>query len=372
MIRVHCLHRVSLLMGVAVYKSTNVVLSVGERKTLESWSRAATTEQRFAQRARFILAAADGLGTNEIAREFGVMPTTVSKWRMRFAQHGLEGLEDAPRPGRPRVYDEEKHKEVLRLLDEDPPPGYALWTAPLLAERLGGVSVDLVWRVLRQHGVTLQRRHSWCVSTDPQFAVKAADVVGLYLDPPENAVVLCIDEKPHIQALERAQGWLRLPDGRAMRGFGHEYKRHGTTTLFAALNVATGAVKAGHYRRRRRVEFLDFMNDVIAEYPDREIHAILDNLSTHKPKRDMWLARHPNVHFHFIPTHASWLNMIEVWFSILTRSALRGASFTHVREVIAAINAFVEAHNHKAAPFRWTKANVRQGQLSQCYTDLRQ
>jgi len=148
-------------------------------------------------------------------------------------------------------------------------------------------------------------------------------VVGLYLDPPENAVILCVDEKPHIQALERAQGWLTLPDGGALKGFSSRYRRHGTTTLFAALEVATGLVKTGHYKRRRRVEFLTFMNQVVADYPEREIHVILDNLNTHKPKRDLWLARHPQVHFHFTPTHASWLNQVEVWFSVLTRSALR-------------------------------------------------
>jgi len=217
---------------------------------------------------------------------------------------------------------------VLATLDESPPPGYARWNGPLLAKALGDVSEAQVWRILRRHGISLERRRSWCVSTDPQFDKKAADVVGLYLDPPENAVILCVDEKPHIQALERAQGWLTLPDGRSLKGFSSRYRRHGTTTLFAALEVATGLVKTGHYKRRRRVEFLTFMNQVVADYPEREIHVILDNLNTHKPRRDLWLARHPQVHFHFTPTHASWLNQVEVWFSVLTRSALRGASFS--------------------------------------------
>jgi len=208
------------------------------------------------------------------------------------------------------------------------------------------------------------------VSTDPQFAEKAADVVGLYLDPPDNAVVICVDEKPHIQALERAQGWLRLPDGRALTGFSHEYKRHGTTTLFAALTVATGMVKAGHYKRRRRVELLDFMNGVVAEYPGREIHVILDNLSTHKPKRDMWLARHRNVHLHYTPTHASWLNQIEVWFSILSRAALKSGSFTAPKEVREAIDAFVTVYNENAHPFEWRKAEVHQTTPKPKYADL--
>jgi transposase len=181
----------------------------------------------------------------------------------------------------------------------------------------------------------------WRISTDPEFGPKAADVVGLYLSPPENAVVLCVDEKPHIQVLERAQGWLRLPNGKALNGFSHCYKRHGTSTLFAALEVATGQVQVGHYPRRR--QFLDFMNDVIAQHCGTEIHVILDNLNTHKPKQDRWLARHPNMHFHFIPTYASWLNMVEVWFSILSRQALQNLSCTTIRQLREAIDRFVKA-----------------------------
>ena len=241
----------------------------------------------------------------------------------------------------------------------------------LLAENLGQVSKDQVWRVMRKHDLHLERRQSWCVSTDPEFSRKAADVVGLYLNPPENALVLCIDEKPCIQALERAQGWIRLPNGRALSGFTHEYKRHGTTTLFAALNVASGLVHAGHYRRRRRREFLDFMNELISKYPDKELHVVLDNLNTHKPKEDRWLKAHPNVHLHFIPTHSSWLNQIECWFSILSRSSLRGASFTSVRMLVEAIEAFVASWNQKATPFEWTKAEVHQQQIKRYYSDLR-
>jgi transposase len=201
---------------------------------------------------------------------------------------------------------------------------------------------------------------------------KAADIVGLYLAPPEAAVVLAADENPHIQALERAQGYLRLPSGEALRGFGHEYKRHGTSTLFAALEIATGQVRVGHYRRRRRREFLDFMNDVVAQHPsDREIHVILDNLNTHKPKHDRWLRRHPQVHFHFTPTHASWLNLIESRFSILSRAALRGASSTHIGQLRTAIDAFVEVYNPAAAPFEWRKEVVHPGRLHRKYGDLK-
>jgi transposase len=224
--------------------------------------------------------------------------------------------------------------------------------------------------VLRRHGISLQRRRSWCISTDPEFASKAADIVGLYLDPPENVLVLSVDEKPSIQALERAQGWLRLPNGKALTGYNHEYARHGTTTLFAALETATGLVKAGHFQRRRRKEFLAFMNDLVADYPDREIHVILDNLSTHKPKRDGWLSRHKNIFFHYTPTHASWLNQIEVWFGILTRQALRNASFTSPRQLREAIDRFVEAYNEQAAPFEWKKQQVFPKTLKPHYADL--
>jgi transposase len=256
------------------------------------------------------------------------------------------------------------------MLDEEPPPGYATWTGKLLAKWLKDVSRHQIWRVLRRHGIHLQRRRSWCISTDPQFTPKAADIVGLYLDPPTHAVVISVDEKPCIQALERAQGYLKLPNGHALTGFGHEYKRHGTTTLFAALEVATGQVKVGHYKRRRRREFLDFMNDVIADCPDKEIHVILDNLNTHKPKQDRWLVRHKNVHFHFTPTHASWLNQVECWFSILTEATLRRASFTSPREVRTAIDQFVYSYNSEAAPFEWRKRVVHPVSPKKHYSDL--
>jgi len=331
--------------------ATVIELTGEERTTLEGWVHSPRTEQRMAFRARIVLLAADGMSTGKIAEALETWPPTVSKWRTRFGKERIGGLQDARRPGAKRVYDEETERRILALLDEPPPPGFATWSGPLVAQALGDVPAHQVWRVLRRHGISLQRRRSWCVSTDPQFAAKAADIVGLYLDPPENAMVLSVAREstlwirsrvrkansPSIQALEQAQGYLKLPNGRALTGYNHEYVRHGTTTLFGALEVATGLVKAGHYRRRRRREFLDFMNQVIPEYPDKIIHVILDNLSTHKPKNDRWLAREsatrirarvrlansPNVQFHCTPTHASWLNQIECWFSILTTRALR-------------------------------------------------
>jgi transposase len=351
------------------YKPTPIELKPEEKSTLESWSRSSTAEQRVVLRSRIILLADEGMGTNAIARRMKIRPATVTKWRIRFAQLGLEGLKDAPRPGKKRHYTEGDERRVLSTLDEPVPSGYAQWNGPLLAERLS-LSTDYVWKVLRRHGIQLQRRRSWCISTDPQFAEKAADIVGLYLDPPDNALVICMDEKPHIQALERQQGYLRLPNGQAMAGFSHEYKRHGTTTLFAALEVATGQVTAGHYQRRRRVDFLDFMNRVIDANPAKEVHVILDNLNTHKPKRDMWLLQHKNVHFHYTPTHASWLNQIEVWFSILERQALKGASFTSPAQVREAIDRFIAAYNPKAHPFQWTKDIVHPCSPKRRYAEL--
>jgi transposase len=352
-------------------KATVVVLSADERQELERRLRAPKTAQGDVIRAKIVLAAAEGQQTRQIAQELGTRPATVSLWRKRFAQERLAGLVVRPRSGRPRVYRADTEKRVLTMLDQKPPDGYAQWNGALLAQALEDVSKDQVWRVLRKHGICLQRRRSWCVSTDVEFGPKAAAIVGLYLDPPENALVLCVDEKPHIQALERAQGWLKLPNGKSLTGFSHGYRRHGTTTLFAALDVATGLVTAGHYNRRRRIEFLDFMNSVMKDVPEgQEVHVILDNLNTHKPKNDQWVVRHPNVHFHYTPTHASWLNQIECWFSILTRSALKGASFTSPAQLREAIDRFIAAHNLKAAPFHWTKTQVHSVGLTKSYANL--
>ena len=287
-----------------------VALTPEERTTLDGWVCSGRTEQRLVERARIVLLAAAGTGSRAIAREVGCARGVVSKWRVRFAEGRLAGLTDAPRSGKPRTYREEADRRVLALLDRPPPQRFARWTAPLLAKELGDVSQHHVWRFLRARRIDLAGRKSWCLSTDPEFTAKAADIVGLYLDPPDHAIVLAVDEKPAIQALERAQGYLKLPNGRALTGFAHAYKRRGTTTLFAALEVATGQIRAQHSRRRRRrrPDFLAFMNQVVDDYPAQQIHVILDNLSTHKPKRDRWLARHKNVHFHFTPTHASWLN----------------------------------------------------------------
>jgi transposase len=341
-------------------KAAEVRLTPEDRAVLEARVRAPTTEQRDVFRARIVLLAGEGRSTRSIARILDTMPRTVSQWRGRFAREGLAGLSDKPHPGPTPTYDAETGRRILAVLDRDPPAGYARWTGPLIAAELGDVHEQYVWRFLRTQKIDLSGRKSWCESNDPEFVAKAADVVGLYMAPPENAIVICVDEKPSIQALERAQGYLKLPSGRALTGHSHDYRRNGTSTLFAAFEVATGKVKVAHKNRRRRAEFLDFMNDIVADHPDTAIHVILDNLNTHKPKNDRWLKRHPNVQFHFTPTRASWLNQVEIWFSILEGKSLHGASFTSVAQLRAHIDAFIASYNQNARPFVWTKAKVHQ------------
>lgn len=350
--------------------ATPIVLTEAERAELDGLARSTKMEYRLRQQARIVLLAADGMATRAVARAVGCTTGTASKWRVRYAAKRLAGLDETGDRGARPKYTAETGRRILSVLDGLPPPGYARWTAPLIAKALGDVHEQYVWRFLRAQKIDLAGRKSWCVSKDPEFAAKAAEIVGLYLDPPDGALVIAVDEKPHIQALERAQGYLRLPNGRALGGQAHDHKRHGTSTLFAALNLVNGEVVARHYKRRRRVEFLDFMNRMVAAYPGREIHVILDNLNTHKPKRDRWRVRHKNVHFHYTPTHASWLNQIECWFSILGGQSLKGASFTGVAQLRNHIDAFVKSYNQTARPFAWTKSEVHQKRLKPRFADL--
>ena len=354
----------------SIPEATRIELTEAERRELEGLARSTKTEHRLRQRARIVLLAAEGRATRAIARTVRCTIGTASKWRVRFAGKRRAGLDETGARGAERRYTAETDRRILAVLDASPPAGYARWSGPLIARALGDVGVQHVWRFLRAQKIDLCGRKSWCESNDPEFAAKAAEIVGLYLDPPANALVLAVDEKPHIQALERAQGYLRLPNGRALAGQSHDYKRHGTSTLFAAFNVANGEVAARHYRRRRRLEFLYFMNRIVAAEPGREIHVVLDNLSTHKPARDRWLARHKNVHFHFTPTHASWLNQVECWFSILAGQSLRGASFTGVGQLRRHIDAFIAGYNETARPFAWSKSKVHQKRLSPRFADL--
>ena len=346
-------------------EATPIILTDEERSELDRLVRSTKTQHRLRQRARIVLLAAGGLATREIGRKVGCTTGTASKWRVRYAERRLAGLDETGNRGNEPKYTADTTRRMLRVLDLRPPDGYGRWTGPLIAKALGDVDVQQVWRMLREHQIDLAARKSWCESNDPEFAAKAADVVGLYMAPPENAIVISVDEKPSIQALERKQGYLKMPSGRALTGQSHDYKRHGTTTLFAAFNVTTGKVTGRQYKRRRRIEFLDFMNRVVAEHPDRELHVILDNLNTHKPKNDRWLKRHKNVHFHFTPTKASWLNQVEIWFSILAAKALAGTSFNSRKELMA----HIDAYNVDAKPFVWTKSQVHQKRLKPCFAD---
>jgi transposase len=328
-------------------------------------------EARLVERARIICKLLDGESVTKVANDLDTRPNTVIEWRKRFVAHGIAGLYDRPRSGKPRKYDKEFRNRVLKALELPPPPGQAGWDGPALAKHLGA-SDDAVWRVLRKENICLARQRSWCVSTDPEFAPKAADIIGLYLAPPENALVIAVDEKPSIQALERATGYVCTSSGKVVRGLKSTYKRHGTLNLFAALNVATGTIHTQTTQLKRRVEFLAFMDQVLSELPDsgeKEIHVILDNYCIHK-RNDEWLAQHPNVKFHFTPTSASWLNLVEVWFGILSRKALKNASFQSVDDLRAAIEAFIEAYQPNAKPFVWRKRAVKGSQLKNTISNL--
>jgi transposase len=340
-----------------------------DRRELARLAGSRTESRPMVERAQIILGCLAGKRVKEVARACHTRPNTVIKWRQRFAQQGLAGLRDAPRPGAHRVYGEDFRKRVLALLEQPPPSGQASWDGPAVAATLQG-SVHAVWRVLRQQGICLQRQRSWCVSTDKEFAAKAADIVGLYLDPPEKAIVISVDEKPSIQALERKTGYVETDSGKIVRAYKSTYKRHGTLNLFAALRVATGEVKTAFTQRKRREEFLQFMDEIVEEtLSEQELHVILDNYCTHK-KCDAWLAQHPNVHFHFTPTSASWLNQVEIWFGILSRKALRGLSAKSTAELRQAIEAFIAAYDKHAKPFKWRKREVKGSQLRNTIVNL--
>jgi transposase len=333
-------------------------------------SRGRSEEARMVERARIVLACLQGKEIQQVAREIGTSIPTVSKWRRRFAQDGVSGLRDRARSGKPATYDSTFRDRVLALLEQAPPAGLAHWDGRAVAEALGA-SVHAVWRLLRREGIYLQRLRTWCVSTDPEFAPKAAEVVGLYLNPPLNALVLSVDEKPSIQAIQRPSGYVETDSGAVVRAMKSTYKRNGTLNLFAALEIATGQVYVQTTEQKKREDFRRFLDSVVAELPaSREIHVILDNYCTHK-KNDDWLAKYQGrVHFHFTPTSASWLNQIEIWFGLLTRKALRGASFSSKDQLRAAIEAFVTRTNDNPKPFHWRKREVRGSQLRNTIINL--
>lgn len=340
------------------------------KATLVATSKSRTEEARGVERARIILACLEGKEIQQVAQELKTSVPTVSKWRRRFSQHGLEGLRDRPRPGKPPKYGAAFRDQVLALLEQPPPAGMSHWDGPAVAERLGA-SVHAVWRTLRREGIYLQRLRTWCVSTDPEFAPKAAEVVGLYLNPPLNALVLSVDEKPSIQALQRPSGYVETDSGAVVRAMKSTYKRNGTLNLFAALEIASGQVYAQTTEQKKREDFRRFLDAVVAELPaDKEIHVILDNYSTHKKNAD-WLAKYAGrVQFHFTPTSASWLNQVEIWFGLLTRKALRGASFASKDQLRSAIEAFVAKTNANPKPFHWRKREVKGSQLRNTIINL--
>jgi transposase len=328
-------------------------LREGDRAELERLIRSSSVRAGLAQRARIVLLAADGVGNTEIAGRVGVARQTVLTWRSRYARGGLRGLEDAPKPGRPRVIDRARIiAETLR-----PPPkrlGVTHWSSRLLGARLK-VANSTIAKAWRAYGIQPWRSGSFRFSTDPQLEAKVVDVVGLYLDPPENAVVLCVDEKSQVQALERAAPVLPMQPHLIERR-SHDYLRHGTTTLFAALNIATGQVTARCQPRHRNQEFLVFLRQVARAYPEGELHLVMDNYAAHKhPAVKAWLAANPRIRVHFTPTHASWMNLVEVWFSIAERQAIHRGSYRSVRELTTAIRAFIDGWNDRAHPFTWTK-----------------
>jgi transposase len=327
-----------------------------ELAELRRWTRSSRLPAVLVQRARILLLAADGVANTEITERVGVSRPTVIACRRRYARRGLAGLTDRPRPGRPQTVRRTHRAEILQVTLNPPPPrlGTTHWSTRLLARELG-VSRDTVARVWREYGIKPWRAETFKFSTDPQLAAKVHDVVGLYLHPPERAVVLCVDEKSQIQALERTQPvrrvWLDRPEQHT-----HDYVRHGTTTLFAALEVATGHVLDQCQPRHRHQEFLAFLKQVAAAWPRRQLHVICDNYTTHKhPRVRAWLTKHPRIQLHFTPTSASWLNLVEVFFSIVERQALRRGNFASVTDLIAAIGRFCAAWNQHCQPFVWTK-----------------
>ncbi len=324
-----------------------------DRDVLSSWTRSPSVRAGLAQRARIVLLAGDGVGTNEIVRRVGVSKPTAIAWKRRYAAEGIGGLTDRPKPGRPRTVDDVAI--VLRTLE--PPParlGVTHWSSRLLAAELGvsNVKVADVWR---EYGLQPWRSQTFKFSTDPELEAKIRDVVGLYLNPPEKAVVLCVDEKSQVQALDRTAPILPLRPGIPERQT-HDYVRHGTTTLFAALEVATGKVTDACYPRHRNEEFLRFLKQVAKAYPRTKLHIVCDNYATHRhPNVQAWLARNPRITLHFTPTSGSWLNMVEIFFGIITRQAIRRGTFTSVKDLVAAIGRFVDGWNERCQPFVWTK-----------------
>ena len=350
-------------------KAPEIEIKPKDFKILTKRAKSRTEPKQVVERAKIILLCHKGKPVKEIAEIMHTYPNKVIEWRNRYESKGINGLYDKPRSGKPREYVGLRDK-VLKKLGSPVPKGYGRWDAPLLAKELE-CSQHAIWRVLKKDEISLVRQRSWCISTDKEFIPKAADIIGLYLNPPLKAIVICVDEKPSIQALERKTGYIQTSDGKIQRAYKSTYKRNGTLNLFAALNVATGNIKTKSTKYKKREDFIKYMDEVVKEYEkDQEIHVILDNYSTHK-RNEKWLAINPNVYFHFTPTYASWLNQIEIWFGIFSRKSLRGASFKNTEELKDQIETYVTNYNKDCRPFKWRKREVKGSQIKNNIENLR-
>jgi transposase len=332
-----------------------IELTEKDRQTLSGWVRKSSGEQRRARRARIVLALADGQGVSQVSREVGVDENTVRLWRTRFAEGGVKALEaDAPRPGRPRTIPTDRVQAVLTLTRMTTPEDATQWSVRAMA-KVAQVSPASVQRIWADAGLRPHLVKTFKLSTDPQFEQKLVDVVGLYMDPPEKALVLCVDEKSQIQALDRTQPGLPMKKGRCGT-MTHDYKRHGTTTLFAALNVLDGTVIGSCKKKHRHEEFLAFLKEIDRKTAkDLELHLVIDNYATHKHKdvKD-WLKLHTRFHLHFVPTSCSWLNLVERFFAQITNKAIRRGTFDSVEELVETIQDYLKCNNAQPKPFKWT------------------
>lgn len=335
--------------------AVEIVLSDEERAQLESWERRRTSAQALAERSRIVLAASEGLKNTEIAQRLGVGREMVTKWRNRFAEHRLDGLSDEPRPGQPRKVTDAKVEEVITKTLETQPRDATHWSTRSMAKEVG-LSQTAVSQIWRAFGLQPHRQGSWKLSKDPLFIEKVRDVVGLYMNPPERAVVLCVDEKSQIQALNRTAPILPMLPGTPERAT-HDYKRHGTSSLYAALDLCTGKVIGRLHSRHRAVEFKKFLATIDQHVPaDLDVHLVLDNSSTHKtPQIKRWLLAHPRFTLHFTPTSSSWMNLVERWFAELTNKKLRRSAHTSVRQLNTDIRGWIETWNENPQPYVWTK-----------------
>jgi transposase len=335
---------------------SELVLSERERSELVSLAARRSPAQALALRARIVLACATGKQNKEVAAGLRLDEGTVGKWRRRFVEQRLEGLRDEPRSGAPRTIDDARIEAVIVRTLESTPPAATHWSSRGMA-KASGLSVSTVQRIWRAFGLQPHRMETFKLSTDPDFVAKVRDVVGLYVAPPQHAVVLCVDEKSQIQALDRSQPMLPMRPGQPARR-SHDYKRHGTTSLFAALDIATGHVIGKCYPRHRAAEFRKFLDEIEANVPrDLDVHLVMDNYATHKtPLIRRWLARRPRWHVHLTPTSSSWLNQVERFFGLLTERQIRRGIYRSLSALHAAINAFIDQHNADPQPFRWTKS----------------